>query len=245
MMTRRSLLTRSGLTFLGTASACFGLGGDNPAGGQGDEFLPDGSSARGMITDATDAAIDRGLRYLSQNQRREPGRTDGAFGNGRYESHVAITSLAGLAFMAAGHQPNRGIYGTCVTRALQYLLRLIPERLGFLNPIGGDRNGAMYGHGFGTLFLAEACGMVHDKQLRVTIRERLKQAVQLILNAQNHEGGWRYMPSPNDADLSVTVCQMMALHCTMPVSACRVPRSSIASNTLKNASKATARIAIN
>ena len=65
----------------------------------------------------------------------------------------------------------------------------------------------MYSHGFGTLFLAEAYGMTH----RPEIREKLHKAVQLIIDTQNNEGGWRYQPVKHDADLSVTICQINAL----------------------------------
>src|SRR5207253_9246728 len=83
---------------------------------------------------------------------------------------------------------------------------------GYLLSEGGTAShGAMYGHGFGTLFLAEAHGMVHDKELRDRLRTTLKQAVQLIQGSQNSEGGWRYTPLSKDADVSVTICQIMAL----------------------------------
>jgi hypothetical protein len=39
----------------------------------------------------------------------------------------------------------------------------------------------------------------------------LIKAVRLIVHTQNHEGGWRYQPAPYDADISVTICQVMAL----------------------------------
>ncbi len=66
----------------------------------------------------------------------------------------------------------------------------------------------MYGHGFATLFLAECYGMTQ----RADIREKLTKAVQLIVNTQNAEGGWRYQPvREQDADISVTVCEVMAL----------------------------------
>jgi hypothetical protein len=65
----------------------------------------------------------------------------------------------------------------------------------------------MYGHGFATLFLAECYGMTQ----RADIREKLSKAVQLIVNSQNPEGGWRYQPSGSEADISVTVCEVMAL----------------------------------
>ena len=43
------------------------------------------------------------------------------------------------------------------------------------------------------------------------LREKLSLAVKLIVNSQNNEGGWRYYPKKDDADISVTVCQVMAL----------------------------------
>ena len=69
----------------------------------------------------------------------------------------------------------------------------------------------MYGHGFGTLFLSEVSGMIHDRDLRKQVHDKLHLAVKVILGSQNREGGWRDHPYPREADLSVTVCQMMAL----------------------------------
>ena len=43
------------------------------------------------------------------------------------------------------------------------------------------------------------------------VKEKLQKAVRLIERTQNNEGGWRYMPVPYDADISVTICQVMAL----------------------------------
>ncbi len=65
----------------------------------------------------------------------------------------------------------------------------------------------MYGHGFATLFLGEIYGMTGDSRLR----EALVKAVRLIVTTQNEEGGWRYHAVPFDADISVTICQIMAL----------------------------------
>jgi hypothetical protein len=69
----------------------------------------------------------------------------------------------------------------------------------------------MYSHGFGALFLAEAHGMVADRDLRQRLRDTIGRAVQVIVNSQNREGGWRYQPVPHQADISVTICQIMAL----------------------------------
>jgi hypothetical protein len=57
------------------------------------------------------------------------------------------------------------------------------------------------------MYLAECDGM----SPRLEVREKLAKAVKIIVNCQNKEGGWRYQPVVDDADISVTVCQVMAL----------------------------------
>jgi hypothetical protein len=162
---------------------------------------------RNMITPATQEAIDAGLAYLGRNQN-----PDGSFGTNQHRGNVAITSLAGLAFMAGGHQPGRGRYGTNVTDAVRNILSLEnPNTRGYFHNPRNAFHGPMYGHGFAALFLAEAHGMVHDRQLREQLRGALGRSTQLIINTQNHQGGWRYQPQKNDADISVTICQIMAL----------------------------------
>jgi squalene cyclase len=69
----------------------------------------------------------------------------------------------------------------------------------------------MYGHGFATLFLAEVHGMIPDKELRTQTHDALERAIKCILDSQTQEGGWRYNPVPKDADISVTICQIMSL----------------------------------
>ena len=42
--------------------------------------------------------------------------------------------------------------------------------------------------------------------------QKLALAVDLIVRTQNDEGGWRYQPrKAGEADISVTICQVMAL----------------------------------
>ena len=65
----------------------------------------------------------------------------------------------------------------------------------------------MYSHAFATLFLAEIYGMTGDPE----VREKLKLSIGLIVRSQNKEGGWRYLPGAQDSDMSITVCQVMAL----------------------------------
>jgi hypothetical protein len=210
MWTRRQFLSRSGLALLGTAGTCFAFPGDNEGGARDEpEALPDGSASKGMITRQTDQAIERGLAYLARTRN-----ADWSFGTNAYRGNVAVTSLGGIAFMAGGHQPNRGPYGRLVTEALRFVLsqeNRDGRHPGFLHNPNATPHGPMYGHGFGTLFLAEVSGMVHDRKLREEVDAKLHKAVQLILDSQNAEGGWRYNPESRDADLSVTICQIMAL----------------------------------
>jgi hypothetical protein len=223
MWTRRQFLSRSGLAALGTAGTCFALPGDNRDGGDGRETVPDGSASKNMITPPADQAIDRGLAYLNAHANRE-----GYFGTGGYTGNVAVTSLGAMAFMAAGNLPNRGPYGRIVTNALKFVMQQErdPAHPGFLHNPNASPHGPMYGHGFATLFLAEASGMVHDKTLREDVNQKLHRAVKLILDSQNFEGGWRYMPGSREADLSVTICQIMALRAARNAGIA-VPRSKV------------------
>jgi hypothetical protein len=65
----------------------------------------------------------------------------------------------------------------------------------------------MYGHGFAMLFLAQAYGMTQNAD----IGDKLRTAVDMTIKTQNNAGGWRYQPVKSDADLSITICQIMAL----------------------------------
>jgi hypothetical protein len=83
----------------------------------------------------------------------------------------------------------------------------------------------MYSHAFATLFLAEAygAGFYADSD---RLRSCLKRATRLIVTAQNATGGWRYLPGAEDADMSITVCQVFALRGARNAGI-RVPRETI------------------
>ncbi len=175
-----------------------------PGQGQGADFrearrgdVPE--SVAGQITPETDRAIQVALDWLGRQ-----GNSDGSFGRG--DVPIAVTSLGGLALMSSGSTPGRGPHGPRIDQALQYILDNTGPS-GFINVAGAGSQGPMYGHGFATLFLAEAYGMTR----RPEIRDKLEKAVRLIIDTQNQEGGWRYQPVRRDADLSVTICQINAL----------------------------------
>jgi len=172
-------------------------GGGFVEGRKGD--IPEGAAE--LVTPETDRAIEQGLAWLGKGQN-----ADGSYGSGTYRGNIAVTSLAGLAFMAAGSSPGRGLYGPQIDKALVHVMdNTAPS--GFIAIPSAGTHGPMYSHGFGALFLAEAYGMTR----RPEIREKLQKAVRLIVDTQNNEGGWRYQPVRSDADLSVTICQINAL----------------------------------
>lgn len=171
-----------------------------------------GDSTADFITSGTEAAIEGGLAFLARVQN-----PDGSFADRLSGAAVGITALAGLALMAGGHLPGKGRHGRTVSRALDFVLatgsRGVP---GFLatndgQPGFGNQQLSAYSHGFGSLFLAELCGMLPDRARQKQVKNMLELAVAYTVEARNREGGWRYEPRPSQADVSVTVAQMMAL----------------------------------
>ncbi len=163
---------------------------------------PSEQLAAELLTPVAEQCVTRGLNFLAAQQQE-----DGSFGAGTYGRNVAVSALAGMAFMSAGSTPGRGPYGQEVLRCLDYVLSNMQDS-GFIVVSGSSSHGPMYGHGFATLFLSECYGMAPERE---DLREKLSKAVDLIVQTQNREGGWRYQPQRRDADISVTICQVMAL----------------------------------
>lgn len=152
-----------------------------------------GGEAAAPDAAAVQAAVDRGLTALAKLQD-----ASGAIGES-----AGITALGGMALLSGGHTPVRGQYAANCLKALRYVIARQDRTTGYL----GNDFGNMYGHGFATLFLAECYGMEPSEP----VRRALEAAIDLIHRSQNSEGGWRYQPMPIDADISVTICQVMAL----------------------------------
>ncbi|MBI2932987.1 MAG: terpene cyclase/mutase family protein [Planctomycetes bacterium] len=154
-------------------------------------------------------ACDRGLAWLaSQQQSNGAWRCKIAYKlyetyEGEDGDDVGVTAIACMAFVGAGHVPGRGRYGRVVERGLNFILSCVREEDGYITAHGTR----MYSHAFATMFLAEIYGMTR----RSDVKEKLRRAIDLIVSAQNKEGGWRYQPIPVDADLSVTVSTLQAL----------------------------------
>lgn len=199
--------------------------------------------------EAVDDAIDRGLEFLRATQNKDgswgnPGGNPWAQGGGfgrpgqpaQSAGDLAITSLAVMAFLSAGHVPGEGHYGANVERGVEWVLdqqqpdgKLVPKHM----------TTEMYHHGICTLMLAEVIGMT-KQDTADRLRSALEKAVKVILAGQRKgdaraansaAGGWRYSVLTTgqwggDADLSVTGWQLMALRAAKNVG-CDVPADRI------------------
>jgi hypothetical protein len=166
---------------------------------------PRGRGSEPELTPEARGAIARGLAYLALRQNPE-GPYRGSWEGGEYR--LAVTSLAGLALLASGSTPAAGPYAENVRSAIDFVLRC-RKRSGLF--IFGSDSRPMYGHGFATLFLAEAYGMGVDRSRETEIRDALRAAVSATSKCQSKDGGWYYTPNSDDDEGSVTITQIQAL----------------------------------
>src|SRR5262245_59029806 len=183
-------------------------------------LAPAAERGRGR-SDEVDQAVDRALNFLKNQQNLDDGSWT-ALG----QRNPAVTSLAVMAFLSAGHVPGEGPYGETVERAVRWVLRR-QDSSGLIATVGMHE---MYHHGICTLMLAEVAGMVKG-DLADEVREKLEKAVKVILDAQRtsgeSRGGWRYrrdvrLDRQPPADISVTGWQIMALRASKNLG-CDVP----------------------
>lgn len=152
---------------------------------------------------------DAGLEYLVATQSDQGNWVEGQSGCG-------TTGLGLLAMLACGEDPNFGKYSSPIRKAIQSLIRTQSSSTGYL----GD---SMYHHGFATLALAEAYGLVDETDLwsasgpalgkERSIGEALELAVRCAITSQskNPNRAWRYSPGSRDADTSVSGAVLMGL----------------------------------
>jgi hypothetical protein len=151
------------------------------------------------------AAIAKGLEYLAAQQSRELGVVGGKY-------QVAVTSLAGMAFLGAGYGYNRGKYGEQIALCLKYVLESAQSDAypGFLAKAGEDH--PMHGHAFGVLFLTQAYGEL-PANLQRKAGETIRRGIERFRTARSRLGGWYYGPTneSHQDENSVTVGVLQAL----------------------------------
>jgi hypothetical protein len=139
---------------------------------------------------------EKGLEYLAKTQSEKGVWLDSA------GTEPGVVGLCVAAFLAHGEDPNHGPYAKNIRAGIEYIISEQNEKNGYIG-------NSMYNHAFATKALAESYGVLDEPK----IAPALQKAVELILSAQkrNKLGGWRYAPDANDADTTVSGCQMVTL----------------------------------
>ena len=125
---------------------------------------------------------------------------------------VFAITIVGLPWVPAAFRMAGFSYwpfGKTIDKCVKYITRCVQES-GFISAPGFGQDN-MYGHGFATLFLSEVYGMSDRADIDSTVGDKLRLAVKLTCQCQNDAGGWRYQPVKSDADLSITICNIMGL----------------------------------
>lgn len=140
-----------------------------------------------------DAIVDQALEYLSKQQQGDGGWECHLSGeNGR----VVMTSLCGLAFIAAGNTASKGTYKKNVENAARFVMANIGKESAFagMGGGGGNWNQTNWGLGYGGMFLAE----VQNASPVRGVDEKLKWVAETILANMEETGGFAHGPGgPN------------------------------------------------
>jgi prenyltransferase beta subunit len=173
---------------------------------------------------AVEDSVDRALAWIASQQA-----ADGSFPT-MPAAQPAVTSLCVLAFLARGHQPGLGPYGTRMDRAIDFVLSCQREDGLFsfqppTNTVHVDMTAihtAVYNHAISGLMLGEVFGHVTGPRME-EVKAGMTKALQFTHELQSRPkthaadlGGWRYLRlrydhAAADSDLSVTAWQILFL----------------------------------
>lgn len=167
-------------------------------------------------TDASEAAVGRGLVWLKNHQLADGSwnfdhllnpRCDCTMPGRLSNNPNGATAMALLAFLGAGQTQETGEYQQEVQQGLDFLLAHgTPAEKGICFYGGLQGPPTYYTHGLVTIALSEAFAMTHDPRLRPAI----VGGVEFLAATQHDGGGWRYFPG-QPGDTSVVAWQLMAL----------------------------------
>ncbi len=152
------------------------------------------------------AAIKLGLEWLTKQQNE----TSGYFSDKLPHTN---TALACLALLAHGHLKNTSEYKAYLRKGVLSFCNAEKPQKGYY-----FSEGRMYSHALVSLALSEAYGTLEAPEENELVKSVLEKTIQHIVDAQNKKegdlkfGGWRYKPKVEDADLSVSALQILALH---------------------------------
>lgn len=160
---------------------------------------------------ATENGVDSALRWLAYHQEAD-GHWDAKKYSAGEKTDTAVTGLALLAFLGAGHSEKVGEYKDNVKRAVAWIKsKQAPNGLPFDTTDAGGHRGEGYPGAIASLALAEAAAMANIPETREAAQKAVNYCTEI------HQAGdgsdklaWRYHPKM-EADTSVTGWFVMAL----------------------------------
>jgi len=205
----------------GTVGSGGGFGGGNGTGlgtgtgsGTGSFGSRNGAGRANLLAKhggnrATESAVDRALAWLARNQDAD-GHWDAHKLEGQgIKGDTAITGLALLAFLGAGHTEKIGKYRDNVKRGVAWLIK--QQNAQGLLFAAGDNCTLGYAHGIAGLALAEAAGMGRIEETKAAAQKAVDYSTEIFQAGKGSEKlGWRYSPKEL-GDISVSGWFIMQL----------------------------------
>jgi len=191
--------------------------GVNDGSGHGSFGQRNGGGRRLMVkrhggSRATENGVDMALRWLAYHQEGDGHWDSKKYGAGP-KVDTAVTGLALLAFLGAGHTEKVGEYKGNVQRAVAWL-KSKQDADGMIWDTSDDNAGHRakgYPCAIATLSIAEAAGMANVPDTRAAAQKAIDYCTE---KHQQGEGSdklaWRYAPK-SEGDTSVTGWFIMAL----------------------------------
>lgn len=201
----------SDVPFAGSGvAASLGLGG----GGGGGAFGHRTGGGRRRLAiqngggEKTESAVDAALAWLARNQEPD-GRWDGVKHGASAPCDPAVTGLALLAFLGAGHTEKVGKYKENVKKGIAWLIsqqredgRIPKTDIGHLG----------YNCSIAGMALAEAAAMGRIPETKAAAQKASDYSVNIHQNGEGSEkGGWRYAAKSQTQDISVSGWFIMQL----------------------------------
>ena len=160
---------------------------------------------------ATENGVDSALHWLAYHQEAD-GHWDAKKYASEQKTDTAVTGLALLAFLGAGHTEKVGEYKDNVKRAVEWLKsKQDADGLVWDTTDAGAHRGQGYPGAIATLALAEAAGMGNIPATREAAQKAINYCTEKHQNGEGSDRmGWRYHPK-DGGDLSVTGWFTMAM----------------------------------
>ncbi len=159
----------------------------------------------------TDLGMENALRWLAYHQEADGHWDTVKFGSGQ-KTDTAMTGMALLAFLGAGHSEKVGHFKDNVKRAVGWLIaHQQANGLIFDQTDAGAHRGIGYPGAIATLALAEAAGMGRIDSTKIAAQKAINYCVEQHQCGEGSDKlGWRYGPK-QAGDTSVTGWYVMAL----------------------------------